>query len=156
MPVGDLNLKFNLDEKSISEYRRELNLENAITTVTFKSDGTSYKREYFCSNPDGVLIIRLTADKNNAINCTVSLDLLSKSEINTQKNRLEFTGKATSTLKVRGFPDFSKGGVDFMGIVNASVTEDQYIQLTGELIISDADEVILIIDIRTSFNSPGI
>ena len=67
------------------------------------------------------MIIRLTADKKNAISCTVSLDLLSKSEINSQNNRLEFSGKATSTLKVRGFPDFSKGGVDFMGIVNASV-----------------------------------
>ena len=122
MPVGDLNLKFNLDEKSISEYRRELNLENAITTVTFKVGGESYKREYFCSNPDSILIIRLTADKRNSISCTVSLDLLSKSEINSKNNRLEFSGKATSTLKVRGFPDFSKGGVDFMGIVNASVS----------------------------------
>ena len=34
IPVGDLNLKFSLDEKNISGYQRELNLENAITTVT--------------------------------------------------------------------------------------------------------------------------
>ena len=155
LPVGDLNLKFNLDEKSISEYRRELNLENAITTVTFKSDGAAYKREYFCSNPDGVLIIRLTADKNNAINCTVSLDLLSKSEINSQNNRLEFTGQATSTLKVRGFPDFSEGGVDFKGIVHASVSGGTIINSDRELLIREADELILIIDIRTSYNNPG-
>ncbi len=154
IPVGDLNLKFNLDEKSISEYRRELNLENAITTVTFKSGGVFYTREYFCSNPDNILIIRLTADRKNMISCTVSLDLLSKSMISSDNGRLEFSGKATSSLKVRGFPDFSIGGVDFMGIVNASVMGGSVKPGENELFISMADEVILIADIRTSYNSP--
>ena len=45
MPVGDLNLKFNLDEKNISEYRRELNLENAVTTVDFKAGDVNHRRD---------------------------------------------------------------------------------------------------------------
>ena len=51
LPVGDLNLKFNLDEKSISEYRRELNLENAITTVTFKVRRCHLQKGIFLFQP---------------------------------------------------------------------------------------------------------
>ena len=155
IPVGDLNLGFSFDENKATEYKRELNLENAITTVSFKIEDIVYKREYFCSNPDNILIIKLSADKKNAINCSVSLDLLSKSVISASKDHLEFTGKATSTLKVRNFPDFSKGGVDFMGIVNASVTGGSTESSDGRLIIKDAENVILTIDIRTSYNNPA-
>ena len=58
-------------------------------------------------------------------------------------------------MKVRGFPDFSKGGVDFKGIVNASVSGGTINNSDRELIIRKADELILIIDIRTSYNNPG-
>ena len=85
----------------------------------------------------------------------MSLDLLSKSEIDSKNNRLEFSGRATSTLKVKGYPDFSKGGVDFTGIVNGSVSGGTIESKEKSLIISNADEVILIVDIRTSYNNPG-
>jgi alpha-L-fucosidase 2 len=155
MPVGDLNLKFGFNERMVSDYHRELNLENAITTVSFHFGGVTYKREYFCSNPDSIIVIRLSADKSKSISCTVSTDLLSKSGIVSDNHQLIFTGKATSTLKVRGFPDFSKGGVDFRGIINASVSGGSVDNTGKELVIKEADEVILIADIRTSYNNPG-
>jgi alpha-L-fucosidase 2 len=154
IPVGDLKLNFNHNETGVSDYRRELNLENAITTVSYKIDKINYTREYFCSNPDNILIIRLSSDKLKSVSCTLSLDLLSKSDITASKNQIEFTGKAKSTLKVNGFPTFSDGGVDFIGKIHASVRGGRIETGNGSLKIVQADEVILTIDIRTNYNSP--
>jgi hypothetical protein len=38
IPVGYLNINFNIDEKKVSDYRRELNLENSITSVSYSED----------------------------------------------------------------------------------------------------------------------
>jgi alpha-L-fucosidase 2 len=154
IPVGDLNLKFAANEKKVSDYRRVLNLENAITSVSYTNDKATFNREYFCSNPAGILVIRLNSDKKSSVSCSVSLDLPGKSEVRASGNQLEFKGKATSTLIVNGFPDFSKGGVDFIGIVSAKVTGGMISFNGRELVISEADEAVLIIDIRTSYNKP--
>lgn len=51
----------------ISEYRRELNLEQGVGRVSYLRDGVRYTREYFASYPDGVIVVRLTADQPNRI-----------------------------------------------------------------------------------------
>lgn len=154
LPVGDLKLSFNHNEANALAYRRELNLENAITTVSYKIDNVKYKREYFCSNPDSILIIKISADKRRSITFNISLDLLSLAEIKTAKNQLEFSGKATSTLKVDGYPTFSAGGVDFMGKLNVSAIGGSIKSVNSEVKIEQADEVIITLDIRTNYKNP--
>ena len=51
----------------VSEYRRELNLDQGIARVSYLRDGVRYTREYFASYPDGVIVVRLTADQPNRI-----------------------------------------------------------------------------------------
>ena len=52
-------------DKSFSNYRRELDLENAMARVTYMSDDVQYKREYFISYPDKVMVMRLTTEDGN-------------------------------------------------------------------------------------------
>jgi len=155
IPVGELKLNFDCDTSNISEYKRDLNLENAIATVSYKLKNVSYKREYFSSNPDDVIVIRLTADTQKSITFSLSLDLLSRVDVITTKKSLTFTGKATSELKVNGFPDFSKGGVDFIGKINVLIVGGHTERNNGLLKIVAADEAILTIDIRTNYNNPN-
>lgn len=61
-PLGDLILKFLDTGEEIEDYERELDLERAIVTVSYRSRDVRYSRQYFVSEPDGVLVIRLTAD----------------------------------------------------------------------------------------------
>jgi len=49
--------------KGPTQYRRDLDIGTAVASVSYQIDGTTYRREYFCSHADGVLIVRLTADK---------------------------------------------------------------------------------------------
>jgi alpha-L-fucosidase 2 len=60
--LGDLLLKFQIAGDA-SAYRRELNLDTATARTQFKAGDTTYTREIFSSNPDQVIVIRLTADK---------------------------------------------------------------------------------------------
>jgi alpha-L-fucosidase 2 len=49
-----------------ASYYRELNVSNAVARVTYKANGVNYTREMFCSYPDQVMVIQLTADTANA------------------------------------------------------------------------------------------
>ena len=60
-------LYLNFGHTDVSDYRRSLNLNDAIAHVSYKHEGVTYQREYFVSNPDKVLVIRLTADEPGAL-----------------------------------------------------------------------------------------
>ena len=72
LPMGSLKLK--LGHKDVTNYRRELNLGNALATTTYTRDGVKYERTVFASQTDSVVIIHLKANKKNAISFTMSFD----------------------------------------------------------------------------------
>ena len=43
------NLEFGHDPAAVSNYRRDLNLETAVASVTYTFKDVDYKREYLCS-----------------------------------------------------------------------------------------------------------
>ena len=47
---------------NVTDYRRELDLQTAVSTVTFGHGGHHYRRTVFASMPDSVIVIRLEAD----------------------------------------------------------------------------------------------
>ena len=61
-PLGDLLLSFD-GERAATDYRRELDLETGIATVSYRVGDAVFTREVFVSYPDRVLVVRLTADK---------------------------------------------------------------------------------------------
>jgi alpha-L-fucosidase 2 len=74
------------------QYRRVLDIREAIHTITYTSDGTRYRREYFASAPAGVMVFRFTADRKGAYTCTVSLTDMHKAAITARGNRLTSAG----------------------------------------------------------------
>jgi alpha-L-fucosidase 2 len=60
--VGEIQLAFS-GHQTVTAYRRELNLDTAIATVTYTLDGIDYKREVLASPVDQVVVIRLTASQ---------------------------------------------------------------------------------------------
>lgn len=59
---------------NVSDYRRELDLNNAVSTVSYSMDGANYKRTYFASYPERVVAIRYECDKENGYNATITFD----------------------------------------------------------------------------------
>ena len=70
---GDLVLAFDLPEEAETEdYRRDLDLDAALATVSFKHQGVTYRREMFASYPARLIVIRLTADKPGKVSFSAS------------------------------------------------------------------------------------
>ena len=146
LPAGDLKIKFNYPSYEISNYKRELNIENSVTTVTYKSGDVRFSREYICSNPDNVMVIQLKADKKDALNFEVGLDLLRRSDVTASGNTLSFTGQALFRRQ--------PGGVNFIGNIRVSPKDGNITVKNNTLVVENCQEALIFIDIRTDYKSP--
>ena len=76
-PIGDLLLDFpDVDATTVTDYRREMDMETGIATVSYKSGDVTYKREVFVSYPDKVMVIRVSTDKKKGLNMQAGLKSL--------------------------------------------------------------------------------
>ncbi|HKK18576.1 MAG TPA: glycoside hydrolase family 95 protein, partial [Opitutales bacterium] len=107
---GDLFIEFDQDGENdepaaISDYRRELDIGNAVHTVQYRKNGVTYRREYFASNPADVLVFRLTADQPGALSGRLSLDDAHDGQVRAEDNQIYFSGKLSGKHSLSG-----KGG----------------------------------------------
>jgi alpha-L-fucosidase 2 len=72
-PFGDLHLHFPGHE-DVLDYRRDLDLDSGIASVTYRVDEVAYHREVFASYPDQAIVVRLQADHRGHISFTLKLD----------------------------------------------------------------------------------
>ena len=147
LPIGDLKMQFIYPEGKVTGYRRSLSLDEAISSVSFNSGGVNYKREYFATNPDNVLVLRLTADKQKSITMNMGLDLMRQADLSVEDNQLVFTGKVD-------FPLHGPGGVCFEGRIAVLADNGEVKMEQSGVGIKEADAVTLIVDVRTDYKSP--
>ena len=65
LPLGSLKLAFG--HTDVTDFRRELNLGDALATTSYIYKGVKYERTVFASQADNVIIVRITADKKRAL-----------------------------------------------------------------------------------------
>lgn len=94
---GDLFLDFK-GHSNPQNYKRELNLENAVHTVSYSSNGVNYKREYFTSAKDQVMVLQLSADQKGAISGALNLTDMHQGEISIADQAITVNGKLTNGL----------------------------------------------------------
>ena len=147
LPIGDLKMQFIYPEGKVTDYRRSLSLDEAVSSVSFNSGGVNYKREYFATNSDNVLVLRLTADKQKSITMNMGLDLMRQADLSVENNQLVFTGKVD-------FPLHGPGGVCFEGRIAVLADNGEVKMEQSGVSIKEADAVTLIVDVRTDYKSP--
>lgn len=90
---GDLYLDYP-DHVSFTDYRRELSLDNAIGTVSYKTDNVKYKREYFASNPDNLIALYISSPGNKGkLTFSIRLENAHSGEMQTLGNKIIIKGK---------------------------------------------------------------
>ncbi|KAA3437019.1 glycoside hydrolase family 95 protein [Rufibacter hautae] len=145
-PVGNLFLQFPGHEAA-THYTRDLDISQAVATVSYKVGDVTYKREMFTSFPDDVILIRLTANKPRSLTFTVSADSPHKSyAVRTQGDQLLLSG-------VSGDKDNKKGKVRFQARVQPRVTGGKLSATANVLQIAGADEVVLYVSMGTNFKN---
>ena len=158
LPLGDLLLNFNVADST--HYYRELNLNNAVSTVKYEAGGVRFTRETFISYPDKVMVIRITADKKGAISFTAGLQSkLHFLVANDGNDKLILKGKAPSYVANRDYEpqqviyDEPKGeGMNFQ--INLKIkNEGGNIRATNNTLqVSGASQVLIYLTEATSFN----
>lgn len=135
--LGDLFLETS--HKSVSNYRRTLDLSTAVHRVSYTHDGTNHTREVFVSYPDQVMVVMFTASKRGQTSMKIRLQDERKSEVTITDNRISFRGalKENGMEYASGLQVVARGG---------SIKPGE-----GVLEIRQADTVMLVLNAVTSF-----
>ena len=143
-PIGHLFLPFT-DLDNYTDYYRELNLETAVATTIYKVDGVTYKREVFASQPDQVIVIRLTASEPGKLTFSASMDGPLKETVRAlDSNTLEMTGLSSTHEGVEGQVRFDAR----LKVLNTGGSTDS---ASIRLNVSNADEVVILVSVATNF-----
>jgi alpha-L-fucosidase 2 len=144
--VGSLYLSFPGHE-DCSDYSRELDIERAVSTTTYKVDGTTYTRQAFASLPDQVIIVRISSDRPGKVTFTASAEsaLPIVREI-VGSDKLVFNG-------VSGDHQGIKGQVKFYAMVRI-VSDGGKVRASGDsLEVVSADAATIYVSIATNFKN---
>jgi alpha-L-fucosidase 2 len=102
---GDLFINFDGKDTSATipaNYRRQLDISKAVEKITYTDAGTAYKREYFCSFPDKVMVLHFTADKKAAYSAVIQLKDAHSTLATGTGNTLQIEGKLDNGLAYNG------------------------------------------------------
>lgn len=144
VPLGDMKLDFIYPEGEVSDYKRELDLHSAISSVVFKKGGITYNREYICSHPEDAFIIKLSADKAKSISFGLSFSIYRENEFQKAEEGLVFFG----TAKFHG-----PGGVAYFAKVGLKTKDGEINIADNKLSVKDASEVYIVFDVRTNYSN---
>lgn len=137
-PFGDVFIDFgNLNAEN---YRRELNLTNAIHTVTFTSNDVNYRREYFSSYPDKVLVAYFTANKKGSISFVVKLKDAHNAKIEVSGNKIIASGV------------LPENGMQYESQLMVLNTGGKITVENSSIIVSNANEVKVLLVAGTDFS----
>ena len=141
-PFGDLNLIFSNTNGAIN-YKRELDISNAVVATSYSVDGISYKREYLISQPNQVLAINLTASKRSSISFKAALSSPHK---NFKLKKIDNNTIALS-LQIR---NGALRGESYLQIktIGGSVKIDE-----GKLIVENADQATIYLTAGTNYKN---
>lgn len=84
------------------DYRRELDLNRAVTTTQYSVDGVVYTRETFSSFIDDVILMRITASKKGTLNFKVSYENPSEHIVSSNDNVLIVEGQGSDHEGILG------------------------------------------------------
>jgi alpha-L-fucosidase 2 len=133
----------------VSAYRRALDIDTAVATVTYVYDGATHRRELFASAPAGVLVARFTADKPKriALKMTLKRERNATSAADPSDPRaILLSGRIARTDDAR-----QERGLRFAARVLALAEGAKATNDGGVLSVAGADAVTLLIAGATSY-----
>lgn len=142
--VGSLRLHFQ-GQENYTDYRRELDIDKALATTTYRVNGVEYKRETFTSFTDQLVIVRLTASKPGMLTFTAAL---------TCPQAVEVSVSGKNTIKMNGITkgdQFTEGAIRFAADLKLELQGGKSIAQDSVLSVSNANSAVLYIAMATNF-----
>jgi alpha-L-fucosidase 2 len=142
--MGDLYLSFP-SHSNYKNYKRDLNLKTAVSTVHYTVGGVTFHREYFASFTDSVIIVKLSASKGRSISCNLYLTTPH------QKYRIMDSGGMLVLAGITETHEHQSGKVRFITEVKPLVKGGRCTIKDGVFSIYKADEAVIYISMATNF-----
>ncbi|MGJ8634331.1 MAG: glycoside hydrolase family 95 protein [Luteolibacter sp.] len=157
-PLGTLFLKF--EHKAEAEnYYRELDISKAVSKTSYEVEGVRFSREYFISHPDQVMMIKLSADQDAALDFSVSYTSLLKYKTAFEDNILKADGYAPYYVAHNIQEDVEDPirfdedrGTRFSSYLRVRHDGGALSYEDGLLTVSGANEAVIYLSVATSFN----
>lgn len=158
LPMANLML----DQLTRGEARnlyRELNISNALSTVTYEADGVKYRRTSFISYPDQVMVIKVAADRPQAVSLHIRLNSLLRYTVQTKGEKtLILNGKAPAYVANRDYDPHQvvyddKRGTQFKVQVELLPDGGHCEANDSALTVRNANEVVLLLSAVTDFGN---
>ena len=148
--LGNLNISYSYDKsEAVESYRRELNLNNAISSVNYKKGVVNYTRESFTSFASDLGVIYLTADIDRMLNFSLGMDRPERYSVSVDGNDLIMKGQLNNGTNGNGMQYISrvrvilpKGGE--LSAIDSTVS------------VKNASEAILLISMATDYREQDI
>jgi len=148
-PLGDLKIKFFGVEKEAANYKRELDISEAIVRVSYIIGDVNYFREIFTSAVHKCMVIRMTADKPAKISFSAGLYRC--------KNYDRTDVIKGNKLMLKGTCG-GEGGAQFRLMLKVIADGGKTYSIGDRIIVEDSDSVTLLLTGRTNYygDDPGI
>ena len=151
-PLGNMNFIFyGYDDDATTNYYRDLDMKNGITSISFTYNGVNYKREVFVSYPDRVLVMQITADKPGKISFDVSLDSHFTDKITATPGKLTLDGTWENTIPTYWLiGEIAEKGMTFQTVLQVKTDGGQSGTHKDRLTVRNANSATLILAANTS------
>lgn len=152
-PVGDLLINFGLTGDSITDYRRELDMETGVVKVTYTEGKVKMTREVFMSYPDRVMVMKISANKPGRISLEAKLKspFLEKTTAKDGKLTMDGTWKYIPTTTSWLIAKVEGTGMNFQTSLVAIPEKGSLESTDSSLVVKKANSVTLILTTATSF-----
>lgn len=161
LPFGNLCMEMLDQEEKISDYHRELCLDTAEVTITYKNHGSEVEKRCLISQPAQVLVYQIRSEEVFSIKIYVEggypkESIFEDGILRTKgqcPGRISFTiSEGSSEKAVPEFPEEAqKQGMFYEGWAKA-VTDGEIEAAGDKFVVKNARELTVYYSIRSSFN----
>ncbi len=142
-PVGGLFINFP-GHDSFTDYKRELDIEKAVTKTSYTVNGIQFTREVFSSFVDDVIVIKISSDSPQRITGSFSFNSPQKHETYFEGNRIKVQG-------ISGDHEGKEGKVEFTSVIEIIADGGTLSPNDTSIFVSEANQITALVSIGTNF-----
>lgn len=155
---GNIFMDFDIDNPdNVTNYKRELDIEESIARVNYTYKGVNYTREYFANYPNNVIVMKISADKPNSITMSVKNEGVhegnkSNEKITVSDNTITLKGKLTPGV-VYGSDGNIGNGMTYESQVKVINNGGKILDNNDNIEVNNADSVTMIMAAGTDYKN---
>ena len=141
-PFTEVFISTGHDSEKVKNYQRTLDLRTGLGKVSYEIGDSKFTREYFCSYPNDLLVVKYTSD-GEPLNLKINTSTKHKTNI-----KHGFINRVTLVGEI----PMIKNNIEFMQVVHIVVNKGAVVASPeGVLSIKNADEVTIYISGYTDY-----